>query len=138
MTQSTAHEKALHVTVDSVEGHPTPPCAWLVMMERNLRLEPEPQVFVHASYFDQPETLQSVGQAKVLQSALTERVRHTTPPWATSVMMERDLVLVPNPQVLVHDPYPDHPETTQLTGQAKVLQAEVNVILGHLSPSEFI
>jgi len=58
----------------------------------------------------------------VLQLLELEEAEQATPPLAAGVMVERDLLLVPEPQVLLHEPYADHPETTQSTGQAKVLQ----------------
>jgi hypothetical protein len=70
----------------------------------------------------------------VLQSEEEERPGHTTPPWATSVMMERDLVLVPKPQDLVQAPKADHSETTQFTEQANVLQLVAEDLMGHLTP----
>ena len=72
------------------------------MMERVRNLVPLPQVAEQAVKEVQPVTLQSMGQAKVLQVREFDRVGQVRPPCLTSVTMERALVLPPVPQVLVH------------------------------------
>jgi hypothetical protein len=66
--------------------------------------------------------LQSTGQAKVLQLLDQLKEEQALPPLAVAVTMERTLVLEPVPQDLVQVPNLDHPDTTQSTGQAWVLQ----------------
>merc|ERR1712127_897932 len=54
-----------------------------------------------------------MAQAKVLQLRVTELMGQTTPPWVSSVTMERVLVLRPVPQVLVQAEYLDHMDILQ-------------------------
>jgi predicted phage gp36 major capsid-like protein len=100
-----------------------------------LVFEPVPQVLVQEPYLDHPETLQSMGQAKRLQVVDEERIGQTMPPWATSVIMERDLVLEPAvPQEAEQAPYLDQPETLQSTGQATELHDFIEDKGGHVTP----
>jgi hypothetical protein len=77
-----------------------------------------PQVAEQAPYLDQPETLQSIAQLKVLQVVEEVKVGQATPPFWAAVTTDRVLVLAPVPQVLVQVPYLDQPETLQSMGQA--------------------
>jgi hypothetical protein len=72
-------------------------------MERDLVLEPVPQDLEQDPYDDQSETTQSRAQEKVLQEVDADKLGQTAPPFATSVMMERDFVFDPVPQVLEQD-----------------------------------
>jgi uncharacterized phosphosugar-binding protein len=65
--QSIGHPKVLQERVFERTGQATPPAERPVRMERLLLLEPVPQVLVQEEYADQAVTLQSMGQAKVLQ-----------------------------------------------------------------------
>jgi hypothetical protein len=94
--------KVLQV-VDAVKvGHTTPPKATWVVTERDLVLDPVPHVLVQRPYLDQPETLQSIGQAKVLQFLFSAVDGQFTPPYAALVRTERVRRFVPVPQVFEH------------------------------------
>ena len=76
------------------------------MAERVLAQRPPPQFSEHLEPSQpQVETLQSTGQAKVLQVVVEERAGQAEPPccWATVTM--RVLVLWPVPQDLEHGPH---------------------------------
>ena len=103
-------------------------------MERVRCLVPEPQVAEQAVKAVQLETRQSIGQANEWQFSELDRMPQGRPPCFTSVMMERDLVLEPVPQVLVHAPYADQAERTQLLAHPKVLQAVEEVAEGQDAP----
>jgi hypothetical protein len=96
-------------------------------------LEPVPQDLVQAPYLDQPETLQSMGQAYVLQVVVELKPGQPTPPLAVAVTTERVLVLEPVPQDLVQASYLDQPETLQSMGQACMLHTRDSLV-GHASP----
>ena len=54
-----------------------------------------PQDLEQVPYLDQPETLQSMGQAKRLQSESALSEAHAFPPLAAAVIVERVFVFVP-------------------------------------------
>ena len=61
---------------------------------------------------------------------------HTLPPFATGVPTDRVRVLAPPAHVTEHDPHVAHSSTTQLIGQASVLQAsDSSVSAGHTVPA---
>jgi hypothetical protein len=97
-------ENELQVVDEEKVGQATPPWAAAFTTERDLVLEPVPHDLVQAPKADQPETLQSMGQRKVLQVVEEESTGHTTPPRATAVTIDRALVLEPVPQDLVQAP----------------------------------
>ena len=116
--QSTGQAKVLQVVVWRSDGQAAPPCWTALMTDLVRNLVPVPQVLEQAPKADQPESLQSMGQAKVLQLGCSRRWGQATPPKAVEVMTERVLVLVPVPQVLVQADQADQAETLQSTGQA--------------------
>lgn len=69
----------------------------------------------------------------MLQGCESAKAGHATPKFAGSTLTVRRRVLVPPPQVAVQDSQSDQPVTTQLTGQAPVLQTLVSVD-GHAVP----
>jgi hypothetical protein len=76
---------------------------------------------------------QSTGQAKALQP--TEDAKATQePPCMEAEVMERDLVFEPVPHDLVQAPKEDQPETSQLSGQPKVLQTVDEERTGQTTP----
>ena len=104
------------------------------MAERVLAQRPPPQFSEHlVPSQPQGETLQSMGQPKVLQVVVETRVGQPRPPKAAAVRTERVLVLVPVPQDLVQEPYLVQAETLQSTGQAWRLQVR-SCSEGHSSP----
>jgi hypothetical protein len=103
-------------------------------MERERFLEPVAQVTEHAVKAVQEVTLQSMGQAKVLQVFTLEVLGQATPPWAAAFTTERERFLVPVAQVAEQAPKADHPETLQSMGQAKVLQATDMLKDGQAAP----
>jgi hypothetical protein len=100
-TQSMGQACVLQVLEAEGVGQVTPPLAAEVTTERVLVWEPVPQDLVHAPYLDQPETLQSMGQAYVLQVVVELKPGQPTPPRVAAVRSERVLVLEPVPQDLV-------------------------------------
>ena len=83
---------------------------------------PPPQSSEQVAQADQPETLQSMGQAKVWQLLITLVTGQARPPFLVAVMMERVVYLVPVAQVAEQAVYLANWETLQSMGQAKVLQ----------------
>jgi hypothetical protein len=65
-------------------------------------LPPEPHVFVQAPNALYAETTQSMGQAKVLQTVSCIKTGHSRPPFSAAAMMERVLVLLPEPHDTLH------------------------------------
>jgi hypothetical protein len=95
--------KVLQVFTPVVEGQGTHPWPLIgVIMERVRILVPEAQVAEQVVNAFQLVHTQSTQQAQVLQFCTTVRVLdEAIPPYMAAVMTERDLVLVPVPQVLV-------------------------------------
>ena len=85
-------------------------------------LEPVPQVLEQEEYLVHMETLQSTGQAKVLQVVVWRSDGQEAPPCWTALMTDLVRYLVPVPQVLEQAPKADQPESLQSMGQPKVLQ----------------
>jgi hypothetical protein len=90
--------------------------------ERVLYLEPVPQVLEQEEYLVHMETLQSTGQAKVLQVVVWRSDGQSAPPCWTALMTDLVRNLVPEPQDLEQAENLDQPESLQSMGQAKVLQ----------------
>jgi len=92
----------LHMSVYSRAAQPAPPNWGWVTMERVFLLNPPLHFSEQPKKADQPDTLQSMGQRLVLQGLALESAGHATPPFLTSVITERVLVLEPVPQDLEH------------------------------------
>jgi hypothetical protein len=103
-------------------------------MERERFLEPVPQVAVQAVKAVQEVTLQSMGQAKVLQVFTEVNTGQDAPPSAAAFTTERERFLVPVAQVAEQAPKAVHAETLQSMGQAKVLQDLMPPITGQPTP----
>jgi len=103
-------------------------------MERARFLEPVPQVAEQAVKAVQEVTLQSMGQAKVLQVFTLEVLGQATPPWAAAFTTERERFLVPVAQVAEQALKADQEDTLQSMGQAKVLQATAMLKAGQTAP----
>jgi len=94
----------LQALVAERASHATPPAAAATTMERVRVVVPEAQVLVQLVQAVQEESLQSTGHAKVLQEEVTEGTGQPAPSLEFTVITERDLVLEPLPQDLVHAP----------------------------------
>jgi hypothetical protein len=105
-----------------------------VRTERLRRLVPVAQVLEQLVKADQLETLQSTGQAKVLQALELPRAGQATPPCWAAVSTERLRDLAPVAQDLEQLPKADHSETLQSMGQAKVLQVWSCLVMGQETP----
>ena len=93
------------------------------MTERVLEWTPPPHFSVQWFQSDQPEMVQSTGQAKVLQVGVWRSGRRATaPPCWTALMTDLERYLVPVVQVLEQAEQADQPESLQSMGQPKVLQ----------------
>merc|ERR1719161_2257754 len=125
--QSTGQAKVLQVLYSLVRGQPTPPWALVVRTERLRRLVPVAQVAEQLVKAVQADTLQSTGQAKVLQALELPRAGQATPPCWAAVSTDRLRDLVPVAQDLEQPPKADQLETLQSIGQVKVLQVVVEV-----------
>jgi hypothetical protein len=99
--QSMGQGWELQVTAVLREGQERPPYFWVLMTERVLELTPPPQRSVQALRPDQPETLQSMGQAWRLQVRVWRSVVQSAPPWAAELMTDLVRYMVPVPQDLV-------------------------------------
>jgi hypothetical protein len=95
--------KVLQVFTPVMDGQGTHPWPFPgVMMERVRFLVPEAHVAEQVVKAFQLVHTQSTQQSKVLQFCTTVRVlEEAMPPYMAAVTTERDLVLVPVPQVLV-------------------------------------
>ena len=128
-TQSTGHACVLHVCTSVSSGQATPPCMLAVTTVRVRDCEPVPHVLLHVVYdADHWLTTQSTGQACVLQSIVSDRAGHPTPPWTAGVITVRVRDCVPVPHVLLHvDPCTlTQLDTTQSPGHGCSLQAVVS------------
>ena len=103
-------------------------------MERERFLEPVPQVAEQAVKAVQEVTLQSMGQAKVLQVFTLEVLGQATPPWAAAFTTERERFLVPVAQVAEQALKADQPETLQSMAHAKALQVWVERLMPQPAP----
>ena len=70
----------------------------------------------------------------LLQDLELERAGQTTPPFLTSVMIERVLTWAPPPQDLLQPRYGLQAETLQSTGQPWVWQVLIPMFPGHVRP----
>jgi hypothetical protein len=61
--QSIGQAKVLQAASAERAAHTAPPCWAAVMTDLDFVLDPLPQVLEQAPYLDQPESLQSIGQA---------------------------------------------------------------------------
>jgi hypothetical protein len=121
-SQSTEQGWVLQFCSADTAGQATPPWAAAVTTDLVRCCTPPPQISVQPVQADQPDVLQSTGQAKVLQAALARRAVQATPPWRASVMMDLEWVLEPPAQDAVHAVQLFQLESLQSTGQPKVLQ----------------
>jgi hypothetical protein len=139
--QSTAQLAVLQSWDLVCAGHAAPPPPFeeegSVTMLRVLVCLPEPQVLVQAAQADQPDTLQSTGQAAVLQLRLWSRDRQSTPPKAGLTSTLRRRAWVPEAQDLEQAAHAPHTETTQSMGQLWVLQVLESPRLGQATPPWF-
>jgi hypothetical protein len=100
--QSMGQAWRLQVRVWRSEVQEAPPWATLVTTDLVRNMVPVPQDLVQLLKVDQLESLQSMGQANLLQATVWTTVGHATPPWAAWLITERVRVVVPAvPQVLV-------------------------------------
>jgi hypothetical protein len=103
-------------------------------MERERFLEPVPQVAEQAVKAVQEVTLQSMGQAKVLQVFTEVRTGQAEPPSEAELITERERFLVPEAQVAEQALKAVQEETLQSMGQAKVLHDLMPAITGQPAP----
>ena len=121
--QSPGQKKVLHSWVLVRAGQAAPPLEAAVVTVRVWVCTPEPHDLLHDPKAPYADTTQSPGQAKVLQACVLVRVGQTTPPLEAAVVTVRVWVCTPEPHDLLHDPKAPYADTTQFTGQARVLQA---------------
>ena len=103
-------------------------------MERLRVWTPPPQFSEQVPQAVQPETLQSMGQAKVLQVLYSLSMGQVTPPWMAELRTERLRFLVPVAQVLVQALKAVQAVILQSMGQAKVLQVLMVLTMGQAAP----
>jgi hypothetical protein len=115
-------------------GQVTPPWRLVLRTERLRFLVPVAQVLVQALKAVQAETLQSMGQAKVLQVLMELKMGQARPRKAAATTVERVRFLVPVAQVAEQAVKADQRETLQSTGQPKVLQVLCSFCMGQATP----
>ena len=76
----------------------------------------------------------STGHTSVLQALVSARCGHCLPPAAADTRTERKRFDAPPPHVLEHVVHLRHDETTQSTGQARLLHGSVSNLLSHCLP----
>ena len=103
-------------------------------MERERFLEPVAQVAVQAVKAVQEVTLQSMGQAKVLQDFTVFIAGQSTPSKEAATTTERERFLVPVAQVAEQALKADQPETLQSMAHAKALQVWVERLMPQPAP----
>jgi hypothetical protein len=106
-------------------AHSTPPWAAALMTERVLEVMPPPHFSVQVEEPDQPEILQSMGQAWTLQVRVWRSEVHAAPPWVSLVTTDLERNMVPVPQVLEQVLKEDQLESLQSMGHPNLLQALV-------------
>jgi hypothetical protein len=132
--QSIGQAWRLQVRVWRSVVHLAPPWATLVTTDLVRYMVPVPQDLVQLLKVDQLESLQSMGQANLLQVVVEERVGQSLPPYFWSVETTRVLIFMPLvPQVAEQEAYPVHAVTTQSMGQGCLLQTR-SISVGHSSP----
>jgi hypothetical protein len=102
--QSTGQAKVLQEENCTLCVQRLPPYAAAMTTELERFLEPVPQEAEQGVQAEKPESLQLIGQAKVLQVVVEVKVGQPAPPKRAAVTTERVLVLEPVPQDLVHTP----------------------------------
>jgi hypothetical protein len=103
-------------------------------MERVLEWMPPPHFSVQVEAPDQPETLQSMGQAWTLQVRCWVSGAHKAPPWAVLVTTDLERNIVPVAQDWEHVLKADQVDCLQSTGQAWRLQVRVWRSAVHAAP----
>jgi hypothetical protein len=131
--QSMGQAKVLQVFTEVRTGQEEPPSAAELITERERFLVPEAQVAEQALKAVQEETLQSMGQAKVLHDLMPAMTGQPTPPKRAEVTTERKRFLVPEAQVAEQALKADQRLTLQSMGQGWVLQTRISLV-GQASP----
>ena len=93
----------------------------MVVTVRVLPWTPPPHFSEQVEKPDQPERVQSTGQAKVLQLAVDTVLPQALPPYLAGVVVLRVRVLEPVPQDLEQAPKVDQAPWTQSMGQGWAL-----------------
>ena len=120
-----------HVCVSLRLAHVAPPCCVAVAMERERVCAPPPHDAVQSPQALQPVTTQSIGQAWVLHSRVSDACAQATPPCCDAVVTERVRIWLPVPHVSEHEVQPLHAVWTQSTGHAASLQDCTSYTEGH-------
>jgi hypothetical protein len=126
--------KVLQVLYSLSMGQVTPPWRLVLRTERLRFLVPVAQVLVQALKAVHMVTLQSMGQAKVLQVLMDLKMGQARPRKAAATTVERVRFLVPVAQVAEQAVKAVQRETLQSMGQAWVLQVVEEVKVGHPMP----
>ena len=120
-TQLTGHSCVLQVRVCDDTPQALPPCSAARSVERVRVAVPPAHFSVQAPQLIQADCSQSTGHASVAQFLDSLVDGQTLPPYAALVWMRLERLVVPVPQDTVHADHDCQEETTQLTGQKKVL-----------------
>lgn len=133
-TQSTGHGSTLQDWVLVNDPHATPPFEADVTTVRDCVCTPEPHDFEHEPNEPHVPRTQSTGQACILQLCVFVKLGQDTPPLDTLVVMLRDCVCTPDPQVSEHPPNALQLLTMQSTGHDCVAHDCVFVSDVHTAP----
>ena len=94
---------------------------------------PVPHDLVHVDQALNVDVAQWIGHGPMLHDCVSALCGHTLPPNSAGVLVrERDCV--PSLHVTVHTDQVFHKPSTQLTGQAKLLQERASAACGHALP----
>jgi len=116
-------------------GHAGAPLRAGVMIPRKRVFVPTvPQSIVHLSKGDQAETLHATGQSEVPHVSCWSNTGHAFPPLVAAVITNRERVVTPEPQDLVHGAQAAHKDTSQLIEHSSVLQVCVSLSEGQSCP----
>jgi hypothetical protein len=115
-----------------------PPKETVVTTDLLLYCVPMAQVAVHAVHLEKPDMVQSTGHWKVLQVLTALLAEQLVPPYPAGTTTLLVLVLEPVPQVLLQELNRDQAESTQLTGQVKLLHEAEEVKVEQVLPPAFV
>lgn len=132
--QSTGHGLSPHVCSSVRFGQELPPCAGMMLTERERLCEPLPHVLVHADQVENADVWQWIGHGPSLHDPDSLKAPQTTPPWAAGFTTERVRVRVPSPHVLEHALHNEKAEVMQFTGQELSLHDCSSDKLGQIAP----
>lgn len=133
-TQSMGHACTLQLSVSTIGGHATPPCALGIDTLRSRTCCPPPHTAPHVDQSVQSDTSQLTGQGFSPHESLCVKGGHTAPPFCGAVTTLRSCIVKPPPHVALHSVGLPHADTTQSTAHGPLPHASASFRSGHTAP----